>query len=113
MRNFSLLHVSLFLLGGRMPAEDPPKKPPLKIIPGKVIVPTDAMRRPWGELLSLDFKTRTGTFRNESKYLAGVYQGDPTAEYLAFFRAGIDGVFTDFANTGFAARAAYLTETGR
>ena len=53
------------------------------------------------------------TFRNESKYLAGVYKGDPAAEYLAFFRAGIDGVFTDFANTGVAARATYLKETGR
>ena len=55
----------------------------------------------------------TYTFRNEAKYLAGVYKGDPAAEYLAFFRAGIDGVFTDFANTGFAARKTYLTETGR
>ena len=55
----------------------------------------------------------TYTFRSEQEYLAGFYQGDPTAEYLAFFRAGIDGVFTDFANTGFAARAAYLKETGR
>ena len=55
----------------------------------------------------------TYTFRNEAKYLAGVYKGDPAAEYLAFFRAGIDGVFTDFANTGVAARKAYLTETGR
>ena len=55
----------------------------------------------------------TYTFRNEAKYLAGVYKGDPTAEYLAFFRAGIDGVFTDFSNTGFAARKTYLTETGR
>jgi glycerophosphoryl diester phosphodiesterase len=55
----------------------------------------------------------TYTFRNEGKYLAGIYKGDPTAEYLAFFRAGIDGVFTDFSNTGFAARAAYLAETGR
>jgi glycerophosphoryl diester phosphodiesterase len=55
----------------------------------------------------------TYTFRNEAKYLAGVYKGDPAAEYLAFFRAGIDGVFTDFSNTGFAARKAYLTETGR
>lgn len=53
------------------------------------------------------------TFRNEQKYLAGVYQGDPAAEYLAYFRAGVDGVFTDFANTGVAARAAYLKETGR
>ena len=55
----------------------------------------------------------TYTFRSEQKYLAGIYKGDPTAEYLAFFRAGVDGVFTDFANTGFAARASYLKETGR
>ena len=53
------------------------------------------------------------TFRNEQKYLAGFYKGDPTAEYLKFFRAGVDGVFADFANTGFAARKAYLTEMGR
>jgi glycerophosphoryl diester phosphodiesterase len=53
------------------------------------------------------------TFRNESKYLAGLYKGDPAAELLTFFRAGIDGVFTDFANTAFAARATYLKETGR
>lgn len=55
----------------------------------------------------------TYTFRNEPQYLAGFYKGDPMAEYLVFFRAGIDGVFTDFSNTGFAARKTYLTETGR
>jgi glycerophosphoryl diester phosphodiesterase len=55
----------------------------------------------------------TYTFRNEQKYLAGLYKGDPQAEYLTFFRAGIDGAFTDFANTGFAARAVYLKQTGR
>ena len=53
------------------------------------------------------------TFRNEAKYLAGHYGGDPAAEYLLFFRAGVDGVFTDFAHTGVAARAAYLKEIGR
>lgn len=53
------------------------------------------------------------TFRNERKYLAGVYQGDPTQEYLAYYRAGVDGVFTDFTPTAVAARAAYLRETGR
>jgi glycerophosphoryl diester phosphodiesterase len=53
------------------------------------------------------------TFRNEKKYLAANYNGDPNAEYLQFFRLGVDGVFTDFANTGFAARAAYLKELGR
>ena len=55
----------------------------------------------------------TYTFRNEKKYLAGLFGGDPKAEFLAYFRAGIDGVFTDFANTGVAARALYLKETGR
>jgi glycerophosphoryl diester phosphodiesterase len=55
----------------------------------------------------------TYTFRNEQKYLAGIYKGDPTAEYLAFFKAGIDGVFTDFTNTGVAARKTYLKSLGR
>ena len=53
------------------------------------------------------------TFRNEQKYLAGLYNGDPVAEYLTFFRAGVDGVFTDFAHTAVAARSAYLKEIGR
>lgn len=48
------------------------------------------------------------TFRNEPRYLAADYGGDPQAEYLAFFRLGVDGVFTDFSHTGVAARAAYL-----
>lgn len=43
-----------------------PTPPPRKIKPGEVIVPTEKMRRIWGELVSLDLKTRTGTFRNES-----------------------------------------------
>ncbi|MDB5861800.1 MAG: glpQ [Ramlibacter sp.] len=55
----------------------------------------------------------TYTFRNEKKYLAGKYGGDPAAEYMDYFRAGIDGVFSDFVNTAVAARAAYLKETGR
>lgn len=39
-----------------------PVKPKLKIIPGQVIIPTGdgEMRRPWGELISLDLATRTG-----------------------------------------------------
>jgi len=53
------------------------------------------------------------TFRNEARYLPGKYKGDPVAEYLDAFRAGVDGVFSDFANTAVAARAQYLKETGR
>jgi glycerophosphoryl diester phosphodiesterase len=53
------------------------------------------------------------TFRNEAKYLAGVFGGDPAAELTAYLRAGVDGVFTDFANTAVPTRAAYLKEMGR
>ena len=52
------------------------------------------------------------TFRNEAKYLAGLFNGDPAAELLTYLRAGVDGVFTDFANTAVPTRAAYLKETG-
>ncbi len=53
------------------------------------------------------------TFRNEGKYLAGIFKGDPIAEYLAFLRLGVDGVFSDFTNTAVTARTMYLKETGR
>lgn len=53
------------------------------------------------------------TFRNESRRLAADYKGDPKNEYLAFYRLGVDGVFTDFTDTALAARAAYLKEIGR
>ena len=48
------------------------------------------------------------TFRDEARYLPGVYVGDPKAELIQFFEAGLDGVFTDFANTGVAARNDFL-----
>lgn len=53
------------------------------------------------------------TFRNEAKYLAGAYKGDPAAEYLAFYRAGVDGVFTDFTPAAVAARKVFLKEVER
>ena len=92
---------------------DAPAKPKTKITPGQAVVPLDNMRRLWGELVSLDLKTRTGTFRNEGKYLAGSYNKDPIQEFLTFYRLGVDGVFTDFSNTGYIARLAYLRELGR
>jgi glycerophosphoryl diester phosphodiesterase len=52
------------------------------------------------------------TFRNEKKYLAADYRGDPSVEYLKFFRLGVDGVFTDFTHTGVSARTAYIRELG-
>lgn len=53
------------------------------------------------------------TFRNESRRLAADYQGNAKAEYLAFYRTGVDGVFTDFTDTAIAARTQFLKETGR
>lgn len=48
------------------------------------------------------------TFRNEARYLAPEYKGDPEAEYLQFFKLGVDGVFTDFTDTAVKAREKYL-----
>jgi len=52
------------------------------------------------------------TFRNEKRHLASSYRGDPQAEYLLFFRLGVDGVFSEFPDTAGMARAAYLREGG-
>ncbi|MCE3264348.1 MAG: glycerophosphodiester phosphodiesterase, partial [Pseudoduganella sp.] len=53
------------------------------------------------------------TFRNEKRRLAGNYKGDPVQEYKQFFAIGVDGLFSDFADTALAARAEYLKEAGR
>jgi glycerophosphoryl diester phosphodiesterase len=49
------------------------------------------------------------TFRNEKRRLASSYDGDPQAEYLQFFRLGVDGVFSEFPDTALKARAIYLS----
>lgn len=43
------------------------------------------------------------TFRNEYIFLAQDYLGDPTPEYIQFFKLGVDGLFTDFPDTAAAA----------
>ncbi|MGJ7495759.1 glycerophosphodiester phosphodiesterase [Variovorax sp. RT4R15] len=48
------------------------------------------------------------TFRSEQKRLTGSFQGNPVNEYLAFYEAGVDGLFSDFADTAVAARAMFL-----
>ena len=52
------------------------------------------------------------TFRNEKRRLALDYKGDPKAEYKQFYQLGVDGVFSDFADTALAARAEFLKERG-
>ena len=53
------------------------------------------------------------TFRNEQRRLAFDYNKDPKAEYLQFYRLGLDGLFSDFPDTAIEARSAYLRELGR
>jgi glycerophosphoryl diester phosphodiesterase len=48
------------------------------------------------------------TFRNEPRYLAKDFGDDPLAEYRRFFELGVDGVFSDFADTAVKAKAAFL-----
>jgi hypothetical protein len=74
-----------FLVAADKPAAPvPTDKPVLKIIPGQVIVPTadGLMRRIWGELVSIDFATRTGKFRNESTDQEMTFTVMPYAELL-------------------------------
>ncbi|MGK0736683.1 glycerophosphodiester phosphodiesterase family protein [Yokenella regensburgei] len=47
------------------------------------------------------------TFRNEKQYLAGVYHNQPINEYLDFYEAGVDGVFTDYTGTAIDARSIF------
>jgi hypothetical protein len=78
-----------------------PPKPALRITPGQVIVPTDAMRRIWGELVSIDLNKRTGTFRKEGTDELMPFTVLPYAELLhhaAFgdlqdFRIGVRAIF--------------------
>lgn len=62
------------------PAATPPV---LKITPGKIIVPIDAgMRRIWGELVSMDLATRSGTFRKDGTDQLMRFSVLPYAELL-------------------------------
>lgn len=45
------------------------------------------------------------TFRNEPKYLAANFMNDPLEEYKAYYALGVDGVFSDFADTAVKARS--------
>ncbi|KIC01843.1 glycerophosphodiester phosphodiesterase [Flavobacterium sp. JRM] len=44
------------------------------------------------------------TFRNEGKRLLSNYKNNPTLEYQAFYKLGLDGVFSDFTDTAVQAR---------
>jgi glycerophosphoryl diester phosphodiesterase len=48
------------------------------------------------------------TFRNEQRRLASNYAGNPVNEYLAFYEAGVDGLFSDFADSAVVARSLWV-----
>ena len=52
------------------------------------------------------------TFRNEQRRLASDYAGNPVNEYLRFYELGVDGLFSDFPNTAFAARELFWLQNG-
>ncbi|MES3037093.1 MAG: glycerophosphodiester phosphodiesterase [Bdellovibrionota bacterium] len=55
-------------------------------------------------------KVHPYTFRSDKEFLPAGYAGDAQAEYLQFFRLGVDGLFSDFPDQAVKAREAYLKE---
>jgi glycerophosphoryl diester phosphodiesterase len=51
------------------------------------------------------------TFRDEQRRLASDFKGNPINEYLSFYELGVDGLFSDFAETAVAARAMFVLKT--
>jgi glycerophosphoryl diester phosphodiesterase len=48
------------------------------------------------------------TFRNEQRRLASNYRGVPVNEYITFYEHGVDGLFSDFADTAVLARSLWV-----
>jgi glycerophosphoryl diester phosphodiesterase len=74
----------------------------------EALPPTDLIERAHRHGLLV----HTWTFRNEQSRLLSDYGGNPVNEYLQFYDLGIDGVFSDFADTAFAARELFRLERG-
>lgn len=67
---------------------------------GNIHPPTDLIARAHARGLLV----HTWTFRNDAMPSDASYMGNPVLEYLKFYELGIDGVFSDFPDTAFAAR---------
>jgi glycerophosphoryl diester phosphodiesterase len=74
----------------------------------RALAPTDLIERAH----KVGLLIHTWTFRNEQRRLLSDYAGNPVNEYLQFYRLGIDGVFSDFADTAVAARFLLELERG-
>jgi glycerophosphoryl diester phosphodiesterase len=73
----------------------------------KLLPPTDLVARAHARGLVV----HPYTFRNEQRRLAYDYAGNPVNEYLHFYGLGVDGLFSDFPNTAFAARELFWLQT--
>jgi glycerophosphoryl diester phosphodiesterase len=73
----------------------------------KLLPPTDLVQRAHARGLVV----HPYTFRNEQRQLAFDYGGNPVNEYLRFYEAGVDGLFSDFADTAFVARELFRLQT--
>jgi glycerophosphoryl diester phosphodiesterase len=72
----------------------------------KLLPPTDLVERAHDHGLLI----HTWTFRNEQRRLLSDFGGNPIDEYLLFYRLGVDGLFSDFADTAVAARELFRLE---
>ncbi len=103
---FLLLSFMLFLFA----ESEEPKKPIRVITQGQVIVPTEKMRRIWGELISVDLETRTGSFRAESEDKVYPFAAMPYAEML---HHATKGDLSDFIIGERAIFRMHLNEAGK
>ena len=75
---------------------------------GPLLAPTDVVQRAHKRGLLV----HPYTFRNESFRLSPDYNGNPINEYLNYYELGVDGVFTDFADTARTARDLFRLANG-
>jgi glycerophosphoryl diester phosphodiesterase len=75
----------------------------------KLLPPTDII----ANAHKLGLVVHPFTFRNEQRRLVSDDKGNPINEYLRFYELGVDGLFSDFADTAFAARAMFLLATDK
>lgn len=87
----------------------------------RYIIPTDKAGKKLGTTTLIQDAKKAGlavhpyTFRSEKSYLLPDYKEDPSLEYFEFFKAGVDGLFTDFPDHAVLALKKYktsLTTTG-
>jgi glycerophosphoryl diester phosphodiesterase len=77
------------------------------------VTPKRSPRRPWWQRPQAGVvRTRLYVPQREAAF-GRQLSGDPQAEYLQFFRLGVDGVFSEFPDTAVAARKVFLREGGR